>query len=155
MAGSVNKAILLGYVGKDPVLRSTKAGDPVASFSLATSESWRDKDSGERKERTNWHNVVCFNKGLCDVIEKYVKKGSRLYVEGAMMTRKYQKDGEDRYITEVVLGPFGAQLQLMDSRKSGAPSEDDYGTTKSRDDDTRAYRGPVDGQNSLDDEIPF
>ena len=116
----VNKAIIVGFVGKDPEIRRTAAGAAVASFSVATSETWRDKATGERKEHTDWHSVVVFNEGLAKIVEQYVKKGARIYVEGAMKTRKWEKDGVTRYVTEVVLGVFGASIQLLD-RADGRP----------------------------------
>lgn len=116
MAGSVNKVILIGRVGKDPDIRTMNSGDRVASFSLATSETWRDKQSGERKEKTEWHNVVIFNENLVKVVENYVKKGAAIYVEGALQTRKYEKEGTDRYVTEVVLKAFNGSLTLLGSK---------------------------------------
>ena len=119
MAGSVNKVILVGNLGKDPEVRRLNSGDQVVNFSVATSETWRDKTSGERKERTEWHNVVIFNENLGKVAEQYCKKGTKVYVEGQLQTRKWQdKDGADRYTTEVVLQRFRGELQLLDSRAS-------------------------------------
>ncbi len=120
MAGSVNKVILVGNLGKDPEVRRLNSGDPVVSFSLATSESWRDKTSGERKERTEWHNIVIFNENLGKVAEQYCKKGTKVYVEGQLQTRKWQdQSGNDRYTTEIVLTRFRGELQLLDSRGGG------------------------------------
>jgi len=117
MSGSVNRVILLGNVGADPEIRRTQAGKPIANIRLATSESWRDAN-GERKEKTEWHTVVCFNEGLCKVIENYVKKGSKIYIEGALQTRKWQdQSGNDRYSTEVVLQGFNCTLTLLDGPK--------------------------------------
>jgi len=117
MSGSVNKVILLGNVGADPEIRRTQAGKPIANIRLATSESWRDAN-GERKEKTEWHTVVCFNEGICKVIENYVKKGSKIYIEGALQTRKWQdQSGNDRYSTEVVLQGFNCTLTLLDGPK--------------------------------------
>ena len=119
MSGSVNKVILLGNVGADPEIRRTQAGKPIANIRLATSESWRDAN-GERKERTEWSTVVCFNEGLCKVIENYVKKGSKIYIEGALQTRKWQdQSGNDRYSTEVVLQGFNCTLTLLDGPNKG------------------------------------
>ena len=119
MAGSVNKVILVGNLGKDPEIRSTGDGTRVASFSIATSETWRDKASGERKERTEWHRVVIFNENVCRIAEQYLKKGSKVYIEGALQTRKWQdQSGQDRYSTEVVLQGFRGELTLLDSRGS-------------------------------------
>ncbi len=120
MAGSVNKVILIGNLGKDPEIRRTQDGRPIANLSVATSESWRDKTTGERKEKTEWHRVVVFNEGLCKIIEQYLKKGSKVYLEGALQTRKWQdKDGHDNYSTEVVLQGFNSQLTMLDGRGGG------------------------------------
>ncbi|MEP0945208.1 MAG: single-stranded DNA-binding protein [Rhizobiaceae bacterium] len=117
MAGSVNKVILVGNLGADPEIRRTQDGRPIANFSIATSESWRDKNTGERREKTEWHRVVCFNEGLCKVIEQYVKKGSKVYIEGQLQTRKWQdQSGQDKYTTEVVLQGFNGNLTMLDSR---------------------------------------
>ncbi|KQR68679.1 single-stranded DNA-binding protein [Rhizobium sp. Leaf341] len=120
MAGSVNKVILIGNVGADPEIRRTQDGKPIANLRIATSESWRDRNSGERREKTEWHTVVVFNEGLCKVVEQYVKKGAKLYLEGALQTRKWQdKDGNDRYSTEVVLQGFNSTLTMLDGRDGG------------------------------------
>src|SRR4029079_8860967 len=129
MAGSVNKVILVGNVGKDPEIRRTQDGRPIANLRIATSENWRDKTTGERREKTEWHSVVVFNEGLCRVVEQYVKKGSKLYIEGALQTRKWQgQDGQDRYSTEVVLQGVNSVVTMRDSRVGGAEArtlEDD------------------------------
>ncbi len=123
MAGSVNKVILIGNVGKDPEVRSFNNGGKVCNFTLATSESWKDKQTGERREKTDWHNIAVFNEGLVGIIERYVKKGSKVYVEGALKTRKWQdRDGKDRWTTEVVLQGFNGSLTLLDSRNQGGGS---------------------------------
>ena len=120
MAGSVNKVILIGNVGADPEIRRTQDGRPIANLRIATSESWRDRNSGERREKTEWHTVVVFNEGLCKVIEQYVKKGAKLYIEGALQTRKWQdQTGNDRYSTEVVLQGFNSTLTMLDGRGEG------------------------------------
>src|SRR6202453_531131 len=120
MAGSVNKVILVGNLGKDPEVRRMTSGEPVVNLSIATSESWRDKASGERKEKTEWHRVVIFNKNLADVAEKYLRKGSKLYVEGPFQTRKWtDKDGAEKYSTEVVLQNFRGELTSVDGRSGG------------------------------------
>lgn len=120
MAGSVNKVILVGNLGADPEIRRTQDGRPIANLRIATSETWRDKNSGERREKTEWHRVVVFNEGLCKVVEQYVKKGAKLYIEGQLQTRKWQnKDGVDQYSTEVVLQGFGGVLTMLDSRGGG------------------------------------
>ncbi len=121
MAGSVNKVILVGNLGQDPEIRRTQDGRPIANLSIATSESWRDKNTGERREKTEWHRVVIFSEGLCRIAEQYLKKGSKVYVEGALQTRKWQdKEGKDRYSTEVVLQGFGGTLTMLDGRAGGA-----------------------------------
>ena len=136
MAGSVNKVILVGNVGKDPEIRRTQDGRPIANINLATSESWRDKNSGERKEKTEWHRIVVFSEPLCKVIEQYVKKGAKLYIEGQLQTRKWtDQAGVEKYSTEVVLQGFNSVLTMLDSRGAGAgagagmqePGQADYG----------------------------
>ena len=125
MAGSVNKVILIGNLGRDPEVRRLNSGEPVCNMRIATSETWRDKASGERRERTEWHNVVIFNDNLVKVAEQFLKKGSKVYVEGQLQTRKYQdRDGQERYTTEVVLQRFRGELTLLDSRGEGAPGDD-------------------------------
>ncbi|OLP53819.1 single-stranded DNA-binding protein [Rhizobium rhizosphaerae] len=120
MAGSVNKVILVGNVGADPEIRRTQDGRPIANLRIATSESWRDRNSGERREKTEWHTVVVFNEGLCKVVEQYVKKGAKLYIEGALQTRKWQdQTGNDRYSTEIVLQGFNSTLTMLDGRGEG------------------------------------
>ena len=120
MAGSVNKVILIGNLGADPEIRRTQDGRPIANLRIATSESWRDKNTGERKEKTEWHRVVIFNEGLCKIAEQYLKKGSKVYLEGALQTRKWQdKDGQDKYSTEVVLQGFNSSLTMLDGRGGG------------------------------------
>ncbi|MGD9830862.1 MAG: single-stranded DNA-binding protein, partial [Hyphomicrobiaceae bacterium] len=117
MAGSVNKVILVGNLGKDPEVRRTQDGRPVCNLRVATTDSWRDKNSGERRERTEWHAVVIFNEGLCRVAEQYLKKGAKVYIEGQLQTRKWQdQSGQERYTTEVVLQGFGGQLTMLDGR---------------------------------------
>jgi single-strand DNA-binding protein len=170
MAGSVNKVILVGNLGADPEIRRMNSGDPVASFRIATSETWRDKNSGERKEKTEWHSIVVFNEALAEVAEKYLRKGAKVYVEGQMQTRKWQgNDGVDRYTTEVVLNRFRGELQMLDKNPNGRPpaaeDPDSYGTQRSRSDDdmrrqteerTRAAQEERGGYSrDLDDEIPF
>ncbi|MCZ6741173.1 MAG: single-stranded DNA-binding protein, partial [Alphaproteobacteria bacterium] len=119
MAGSVNKVILVGNLGRDPEVRSTQDGAKIVQLSLATSESWKDKATGERRERTEWHRVVIFNEHLAKIAEDYLRKGSKLYVEGQLQTRKWQdKEGLDRYTTEIVLGRFRGELTMLDSRSS-------------------------------------
>ncbi|MFN7104248.1 MAG: single-stranded DNA-binding protein [Pseudorhizobium sp.] len=128
MAGSVNKVILVGNVGADPEIRRTQDGRPIANLRIATSESWRDKNSGERKEKTEWHTVVVFNEGLCKVVEQYVKKGAKLYIEGALQTRKWQdQTGNDRYSTEIVLQGFNSTLTMLDGRGGEGGGQGNYG----------------------------
>ena len=119
MSGSVNKVILLGNLGKDPEIRSMNSGNKVASFSLATSKRWKDKSTQEQKDKTSWHNIVVFGDGLVGIVEKYVKKGSKIYVEGELQTRKWEdQDGKDRYTTEVVVQGYNCNLTLLDSRSN-------------------------------------
>jgi single-strand DNA-binding protein len=160
MAGSVNKVILVGNLGRDPEIRSTQDGTKIANLSLATSETWRDRNSGERRERTEWHRVVIFNDKLCEVAEKYLKKGSKIYVEGQLQTRKWtDKDGQDRYSTEVVLQRFRGELTMLDGRQDGGGGggyNDDGGSFGggSGGGSGGGYSGGS-GGGDLDDEIPF
>jgi single-strand DNA-binding protein len=131
MAGSVNKVILVGNLGFDPEIRRTQDGRPIANLKLATTESWRDKTTGDRKERTEWHRVVIFNEHLCKTVEQYLKKGDKVYLEGQLQTRKWQdQQGQDRYTTEVVLQNFNSQLVMLGSRAgtSGAGAGGDFGS---------------------------
>jgi single-strand DNA-binding protein len=153
MAGSVNKVILVGNLGKDPEVRRMTSGEPVVNLSLATSESWRDKASGERKEKTEWHRVVIFNKNLAEVAEKYLRKGSKVYVEGQLQTRKWtDKDGAEKYSTEVVLQNFRGELTMLDGRNSGeGGGGGNFGGGRSA-----AGEAPASFQrDEMDDEIPF
>jgi single-strand DNA-binding protein len=152
MAGSVNKVILVGNLGKDPEVRRMTSGDPVVNLSIATSESWRDKASGEKKEKTEWHRVVIFNKNLADVAEKYLKKGAKVYVEGQLQTRKWtDKDGAEKYSTEVVLQNFRGELTMLDGR-SGGGEGGGFGGGGGR----GAAEAPASFQrDEMDDEIPF
>lgn len=123
MAGSVNKVILVGNVGVEPEIRSTNIGKEIANIRLATSESWKDKNTGDRRDKTEWHTIVIFNEGLVNVVKNYVHKGSKLYIEGALQTRKWQdKDGNDRYSTEVVLQGYGSTLTMLDAKGGGGSS---------------------------------
>jgi len=120
MAGSVNKVILIGNLGADPDIKRTQDGRPIANLSVATSESWRDKNTGERREKTEWHRVVIFNEGLCKIAENYLKKGSKVYIEGQLQTRKWtDQSGQDKYSTEVVLQGFNGNLTMLDGRSEG------------------------------------
>jgi single-strand DNA-binding protein len=167
MAGSVNKVILIGNLGKDPEIRRTQDGRPIANLRIATSDSWRDKATGERREKTEWHSVVIFNENLCKIVEQYLKKGSKVFIEGSLQTRKWQgQDGQDRYSTEVVLQGFNGNLTMLDTRSSagsgaaGASLQEngqaDYGgsdTGYGGGGKSSGAKGGFDKQ--LDDEIPF
>ena len=165
MAGSVNKVILIGNLGADPEVRRLNSGDQVVNFRVATSETWRDKNSGERKERTEWHNVVIFNENLGKVAEQYCKKGTKVYVEGQLQTRKWQdQSGADRYTTEVVLQRFRGELQLLDSRSGGEGRQsfgDEERGSSGFNRAAAADRRPAlsgnggGGGGDLDDDIPF
>jgi len=154
MAGSVNKVILVGNLGKDPEVRRMQSGDPVVNLSIATSETWRDKASGERKEKTEWHRVVIFNKNLADVAEKYLRKGAKVYVEGSLQTRKWtDKDGQEKYSTEVVLQNFRGELTMLDSKgDGGGQARGSFGGGSG----AGAGEAPASFDRSeMDDEIPF
>ncbi len=159
MAGSVNKVILVGNLGRDPEIRNTQSGQKVVNLSVATSETWRDRNSGERQERTEWHRVVIFNDRLADVAERFLKKGSKVYLEGTLQTRKWQgQDGQDRYTTEVVLGRFRGELQMLDGRGEGGGGGD-YQRSAPADGPGGGGGGGEpswdSGGGDLDDEIPF
>jgi len=147
MAGSVNKVILIGNLGKDPEVRRMTSGEPVVNLSVATSETWRDKASGERKERTEWHRVVIFNENLAKVAEQYLRKGAKVYLEGALQTRKWtDKEGAERYSTEVVLQRFRGELVMLDSRGEGGGARERVGGSEA----------PASFQrDEMEDEIPF
>jgi len=164
MAGSVNKVILVGNLGKDPEIRRTQDGRPIANLRIATSESWRDKATGERREKTEWHSVVIFNENLCRIAEQYLKKGSKVFIEGSLQTRKWQgQDGQDRYTTEVVLQGFNGNLTMLDGRSGAGGMQEngqaDYGAegggyeAPAGRGGKAAAKGSFDKQ--LDDEIPF
>ena len=155
MVSGVNKVILVGRLGKDPEVRHTNNGGKIASFSLATSESWNDRASGERKEKTEWHRVVIFSTGLCDIAEKYLRKGSQVYLEGQLQTRKWTgDDGNDRYTTEDVLGQFRSELRMLDSRNNENVGENPLDSSNGiSDTDGSAEGSSLAGD--LDDEIPF
>jgi single-strand DNA-binding protein len=170
MAGSVNKVILIGNLGRDPEIRFTQGGAKIANFSIATSESWKDKQSGERREKTEWHRIVVFSEGLAGIAERFLKKGSKVYIEGSLQTRKWTgNDGVEKYTTEVVLQGFNGTLTMLDGRgeggggggfdngssgggfdsgSSGGGSGPDWGSS-----DSSGGAGP--GGGDLDDEIPF
>lgn len=161
MAGSVNKVILVGNLGRDPEIRSTQSGQKIANLSVATSEQWRDKQSGERREKTEWHRVVIFDERLADVAEKYLKKGSKVYLEGSLQTRKWTgNDGIEKYTTEVVLQRFSGVMTMLDSAGGGGGG----GGYDRGGDSGPSWDGPDSGGSSgggrapggdLDDEIPF
>jgi single-strand DNA-binding protein len=162
MAGSVNKVILVGNLGRDPEVRTMQSGGRTVSFSVATSETWNDRATGERKEKTQWHRVVIFNEKLGEIAEKYLRKGSKVYLEGQLESRKYtDKDGNERDITEVVIGRFKGELTLLDGRQGGGSGgmEDEGGGYQSR---PAARPAPAkqggggwDSKRDLDDDIPF
>ena len=156
MAGSVNKVILIGNLGRDPEVRQTQDGRPIVNFTLATNESWKDRQTGERRERTEWHRVVIFGEGLADIAQRYLHKGSKVYLEGQLQTRKWtDQSGQERYTTEVVLSGFRAALTMLDSRADGGGGGGggrDYGGGEP----AAAPPAAADSAASdLDDDIPF
>ncbi len=159
MAGSVNKVILVGNLGRDPEVRQSQAGAKIVNFSVATSESWKDKNTGERRERTEWHRVVIFSEGLANIAEQYLRKGSKVYLEGALQTREYEKDGTKRYSTEIVLQGFNSTMTMLDTRGSkdsnyipeGEPPHASGNIAE--DASVNESHGLPGGE--LDDEIPF
>ncbi|CCD84011.1 Single-stranded DNA-binding protein controls activity of RecBCD nuclease [Bradyrhizobium sp. ORS 285] len=164
MAGSVNKVILVGNLGKDPEIRRTQDGRPIANLSIATSETWRDKATGERKEKTEWHRVVIFNEGLCKVAEQYLKKGSTVYIEGALQTRKWtDQSGVEKYSTEVVLQGFNSTLTMLGGRGGGGGGNfaDDAGggdfgmSSPSSSPAPRRPMAAASRNSDMDDDIPF
>jgi single-strand DNA-binding protein len=171
MAGSVNKVILVGNLGKDPEVRRMQDGRPVVNLSVATSDTWRDKATGERKERTEWHRVVIFSEGLAKIAEQYLKKGSKVYLEGQLQTRKWQdQSGQDKYSTEVVLQGFNSALTMLDTRGGGGSAGGDFGSDDSSGSfgssgpSTRERQPAMAGagagagggkRGDMDDEIPF
>jgi single-strand DNA-binding protein len=168
MAGSVNKVILVGNLGADPEIRRTQDGRPICNLRIATSENWRDKVSGERRERTEWHRVVIFSEPLCKIAEQYLRKGAKVYLEGQIQTRKWEdKDGQERYSTEVVLQGYNATMTMLDGRAGGgggAPAFQEEGSSYNAGPARSSYGGSSSGGGSseskinkqdLDDEIPF
>lgn len=165
MAGSVNKVILIGNLGADPDVRSMQSGDEVCNLSVATSESWKDKATGERKEKTEWHRVVVFNQNIVGVCKNYLKKGAKVYIEGQLETRSWEQDGQKKYTTEVVLRQYRGELTMLDSRNSGAGAGGGYGGG----DSAPSYNAPSSGGgggggggkrqsapiDEMEDEIPF
>lgn len=181
MAGSINKVILVGNLGADPEVRRMQDNRPVVNLSIATAESWKDKNSGERREKTEWHRVVIFNEGLCRVAEQYLKKGAKVYIEGSLQTRKWQdNNGNDKYTTEIVLQGFNGNLTMLDSRSSGGQAnsgqgnyqnnnndvsnnnqnsnfggEPSWGQVSSENNQQGGNAAPNNFEKELDDEIPF
>ncbi|NNL18727.1 MAG: single-stranded DNA-binding protein [Boseongicola sp.] len=164
MAGSVNKVILVGNLGRDPEVRTFQNGGKVCNLRIATSENWKDRNTGERKERTEWHSVAIFNENLARLAEQYLRKGSKVYIEGKLETRKWQdQSGQDRYSTDVVLRPYAGELTFLDSRNEGGGGGGGYGDDRGGGyDDRSSYGGggggssqPAPAGGDLDDEIPF
>ena len=153
MAGSINKVILIGHLGADPEVRRLNSGDMVVNLRIATSESWRDRQTGERRDRTEWHSVVIFNENLAKVAEQYLRKGAKVYIEGALQTRKWQdQNGNDRYTTEIVLQKYRGELQMLDSKSEGGTTETSAPATRP----SHSYAELSAGfSRDLDDEIPF
>ncbi|MDF1778226.1 MAG: single-stranded DNA-binding protein [Rhizobiaceae bacterium] len=160
MAGSVNKVILVGNLGADPEIRRTQDGKPIANLRVATSESWRDRSSGERRERTEWHRVVIFNEGLCKIVEQYLRKGSKIYLEGQLQTRKWQDQaGVDKYSTEIVLQGFNSNLTMLDGRSESSGGGSGGGGGGFGDSNQQSDRSSPSQESNfsrdMDDEIPF
>ncbi len=172
MAGSINKVILVGNLGADPEVRRMQDNRPVVNLSVATTDSWKDKNSGEKREKTEWHRVVIFNEGLCRVAEQYLKKGAKVYIEGSLQTRKWQdNNGQDKYTTEIVLQGFNGNLTMLDGRSSGGQSNYQGNQMAGNNDQNAGFGEPSWGQvpddssnqggkpnnfeKELDDEIPF
>ena len=166
MAGSVNKVILVGNLGKDPEIRRTRDGRPIANLSIATSETWRDKGTGERKEKTEWHRVVIFSEPLCKIVEQYLKKGAKVYIEGALQTRKWtDQSGVEKYSTEVVLQGFNSTLTMLDGRADGEGASGGGGFSSPRESsgfagaparqERKPSSAPAFESGSMDDDIPF
>ena len=160
MAGSVNKVILLGNLGQDPVVRTSQDGNKIVQLSIATSDRWKDRNSGEQRERTEWHRVVIFNENLSNIAEQYLKKGSTVFVEGQLQTRKWQdQNGIDKYTTEIVLGKFRGELTMIGSRNDSASIADTQNNISANNDSNEITQKdtnpPMGGAGDLDDEIPF
>jgi single-strand DNA-binding protein len=167
MAGSVNKVILIGNLGADPEIKRTQDGRPIANLRIATSETWRDKNSGERKEKTEWHRVVIFNEGLCKVAEQYLKKGAKVYIEGQLQTRKWtDQSGVEKYSTEVVLQNFNSTLTMLDGRSGGSGGGGNFGSDDSSSGGDFGSGSPSSAaprravaagarRSDMDDDIPF
>jgi len=156
MAGSVNKVILIGNLGADPEVRHTQDGRPIVNLRVATSESWRDKNSGERRERTEWHRVVIFSEGLAKIAEQYLKKGSKVYLEGALQTRKWQdQSGQDRYSTEVVLQGFNSTMTMLDGREGGSGGGGGFSSGGKSSGGGGGGSDDFQRGGDIDDDIPF
>ena len=158
MAGSINKVILVGNLGKDPEVRRLPSGSPIVNLSIATSEQWRDKATGEKREKTEWHRVVIFNEGLAKVAESYLKKGSKVYLEGALQTRKYEQNGVEKYSTEIVLQAYRGELALLDSRGNGGDSISEQSNRDYEQSAPSSGRQTVSNDkkyDNLDDDVPF
>ncbi|MDQ0393867.1 single-stranded DNA-binding protein [Labrys monachus] len=165
MSGSVNKVILIGNLGRDPEVRRLNSGEPVVNLRVATTESWRDKATGERKEKTEWHSVVIFNEGLARIAEQYLRKGSKVYIEGQLQTRKYNdQQGVEKYSTEIVLQRYRGEMTLLDSRGGGAPAAEggrdyagaDFGAASPMERrPAPAAAGSKFSSSDMDDDIPF
>lgn len=161
VAGSVNKVILVGNLGKDPEMRFMPDGTKVANFSIATSESWKDKASGERRDRTEWHRISVMNDKIADIVEKYVRKGSKVYVEGQLQTRKWtDQSGQERYTTEVMIGRFRGELTLLDNKSNGGGDADYPGggyddAHQGSNFGQKASAKPAQKFDELDDDVPF
>jgi single-strand DNA-binding protein len=162
MAGSVNKVILIGNLGADPEVRNLPNGNPVVNLRVATTESWRDRNSGERKEKTEWHRVVIFSEGLAKIAQQYLKKGSKVYIEGQIQTRKWEKDGQDQYTTEIVLQGFNSALTMLDGRGEGEGSGGGFSAPRESSGQSRQVEGrrpaanaPAFESGGMDDDIPF
>jgi single-strand DNA-binding protein len=160
VAGSLNKVTLIGNLGADPEVRSMQSGDEVVNLSIATSESWKDKATGERKEKTEWHRVVIFSPGLVNVCKNYLKKGSKIYIEGQLQTRSWEQDGQKKYTTEVVLRGYDSKLVMLDSRGGGASSFQDnqsggFDAGPPQQQQQAAAAGGGAPAEQFDDEIPF
>ncbi|MEM8876932.1 MAG: single-stranded DNA-binding protein [Pseudomonadota bacterium] len=161
MAGSLNKVMLIGNLGRDPEIRRTQDGRPIANLSVATTETWRDRNSGEKREKTEWHRVVIFSEGLCRVVEQYLRKGSKIFVEGQLQTREWEdQSGQKRYTTEVVLQNYGGTLTMLDGRSGGmdqmsGPPDSDFGSSRAMDEQRGGGGGSSRAGADLDDDIPF
>lgn len=151
MSGSVNRVILVGNLGAAPDIRTMQSGDEVANLSVATSESWKDKNTGERREKTQWHRVCVFNQNIVNVCKNYLKKGSKVYIEGQLETRSWEQDGVKKYTTEVVLRPFRSELTMLDTKSSGGSTGSEHGTSNSGVEGS----SPSPKANEFEDEIPW